>query len=70
MGCNCHKPAAKPAQVFTVRAGENTSQLAARMGVSVPMLVMTNMHIPRTLINGQAVFAVLVEGQQVTRPNT
>jgi LysM repeat protein len=64
--CNCNKA---PVQNFiVVQAGDNTSSLAAKLGVTVAALVARNPHIPRMPINGQSVFASLMIGQQIHRP--
>ena len=53
---------------FLVQAGESTSAVAARAGVAVEALVAANPTVPRVLVGGRAVFAVLREGQELLLP--
>jgi len=53
---------------FLVQAGESTSAVAARAGVAVEALVAANPTVPRVLVGGRAVFAVLRERQELLLP--
>jgi hypothetical protein len=55
-------------QTNLVQAGENTSMVAERLGTSVEALVAANPELPRVMVGGRAVFAMLREGQTLRLP--
>ena len=69
MSCNCTSPAPTgPRKLATVQAGETTSDVARRYGVTTAALVAANPQLPLVIVGGQQVFARLSVGMLLALP--